>query len=146
MAETTNDRIVREYTTLPRPEAFSGINNVAREQGVSNERAARALSGVESYTLHRQYRRPAHKNPYYIYQKRQQWQIDLIFMDKLAQHNDSYKYILVTIDCFSRKCWARPLRSRLAAETVAAMADIFDTLGGQLPKQIFCDRGTGTVK
>lgn len=83
------DAIVTRYTTPGNPEAFSGINNVSRQNNVTDDFAAEALGQSEAYTLHRQYRRPPVKNPYYIMYIRQQLQVDLIDMRQLSEHNIS---------------------------------------------------------
>lgn len=132
--------IVQRYETPGNPEAFSGINNVAIQNRVSNETAALALSESESYGLHRQYRRPARKNPYFTMYRRQQCQLDLVDISQLRADNRGYSYLLILIDCFSRKVWLRPVTHKSGEAVVQAMTSIFREMG-ELPEQIVCDRG-----
>lgn len=163
------ERLRQRYTTLPNAEAFSAPYNLARENNISRGRAAKILSTVEAYTLHRQFRRQKKKNPYLIYYRlvvvvvvviavilihgyrvcfalsfrRQHCQVDLMDMQKLAAYNTvgrgankrAYNHILVAVDAFSRKCWARKIFSKHATQTVPAMRSILDEMGRQ-PDQV----------
>lgn len=137
------DEVRGRYTTLPNAESFSAPASVARQNNISRDRAARILSRVEAYTLHRQFRKQKRKNPYFIYYLRQSTQVDLLDMQKLADRNDGYNFILICIDCFSRRVWARKLLSKHARRTVPAMKSILDEMGRQMqPDQIFADSGS----
>lgn len=133
--------MLQRYTAPPNPEAYSGRGNVARRNNISQPRAAHILARNEAYTLHRRFRRPALKNPYYTMYLRQFAQMDLIDKLNLAQFNDGYSYILVCIDCFSRKLFARKILSKASAHMIPAMRSILDEMG-QLPEQILADRGS----
>ena len=98
-----NAPILQRYHTAPNPEAFAGINAVARENRLSNERTRLTLAESESYGLHRQYRRPARRNAYYVYYLRQMIQVDLIDKQALAPDNDGVTFLLVALDCFPKK-------------------------------------------
>lgn len=139
-AYPSQDRILERYHTPGYPEAFSGVQNVARQNRVPHYVAADALVDSESYGLHRQYRRPVRRNPYYTMYRRQQCQLDLIDVQHLGASNRGYGYILVLIDCFSRKMWLRPIVHKSGAHVVAALRSIFQEMG-DLPRQIVCDRG-----
>lgn len=133
--------MLQRYTNPPLPEAFSGTGNVARQNDISQRRAAHILARDEAYTLHRRFRRPALKNPYYTMYLRQFAQMDLIDKRNLARDNDGYSYILTCIDCFSRKLFARKLLSKDSKHVVPAMRSILDEMG-QRPEQILADRGS----
>lgn len=133
--------LLQRYHSPPNPEAFSGINNVALQNNISSRRAAEALAYSESYTLHRRYRRPVRRNPYYIMYRRQMAQLDLIDKRNLAEWNDGHQHIVVCLDCFSRKCWAVPILSKAATHMIPAMETILRMMG-EPPEQIFADRGS----
>ncbi len=98
-----NEGVLQRYATLPNAEAFGGVNRVAEHHHMGNETANNILSHSTAYTLHRQYRRPVKKNPYYIVFKRQQIQADLMDVSSLELDNDGINFLVVTIDCFTRK-------------------------------------------
>jgi transposase InsO family protein len=129
------------YVTPPHPTAYGGLNRVSSHFYIGQPRASRLLSEINSYTLHREYKRAKPLNPYYIYARRQQLQVDLIDMRRLSRFNRGTAYLLVAIDCFSKKVWVQRLKTRNAVEVAAAMVDILDAMQ-EPPVSIFCDRGT----
>jgi transposase InsO family protein len=64
------------------------------------------LKSDDGYTLHRpvkkprKYRRVITKHINYL------WQVDLVDMSAHAEHNKDYRWIIMVIDCFSKKLWA----------------------------------------
>jgi len=59
----------------------------------------------------------------------QEWQSDLIDMQKLARQNRNFKFILVVIDLFSRFIFTRAMKSKSADETGRMFQDIIDKSG-----------------
>ena len=64
-------------------------------------------------------------------------EMDLVYMQKLATRNYNYKYILMTIDCFSKKVWARKLKTKKGPETAKAMKSIFEDMSNPVQTIIF---------
>ena len=87
----------------------------------SLDQIKRALEHVDSYTLHKEYKRPRIHNPYYVYHRKKQFQADLIDIAGLKQHNDNITFLLVVIDVFSRKIWVIPLKRKTGKETANAL-------------------------
>jgi IS30 family transposase len=56
----------------------------------------------------------------------QQWQADLVEMQKYANKNIDYKYILTVIDVFSRFAFAHPLKSKRGMEVRNLFENIFE--------------------
>jgi hypothetical protein len=81
------------------------------------------------------------RNPFYIYYRRQQVQIDLVDVHKLAGDNDGYRNLVCCIDCFSKFLWVRPTKTKSGREVLAAIQNMIEAMG-EPPKNIFCDRGT----
>ena len=67
-------------------------------------------------------------------------QADTIFYRNYARQNGGYKYILVVIDCFSRKNWCRPLRTTTADESAKNLDDILQSMPYK-PSQFASDQG-----
>ena len=44
-----------------------------------------------------------------------QLQLDLVDMQQWSAENDGYRYILLTVDCFSRYAFSRPLKTKTGA-------------------------------
>lgn len=67
-------------------------------------------------------------------------QADTIFYRNYSRQNHGYKYILVVIDCFSRKNWVRPLRTTTADETAKRLDDIISEMPWT-PQSFASDQG-----
>jgi transposase InsO family protein len=71
------------------------------------------------------------------------FQTDLADLSRFKVENDGVAYILVVIDSFTRRLYARPLKSK--ADTTNAFAQILDDIEkyvGSVPHLIVSDRGS----
>lgn len=66
------------------------------------------------------------------------FQADLVEMIPYAKENNGYKYILITINCFSKFVWATPLKSKTGSEVAQAMEKVFKK---QCPNNLQTDMG-----
>ena len=64
-------------------------------------------------------------------------QSDLIDMQKYSTKNSNYNFILVVIDCFSKKVWARPLKNKQGKTTEIALRSIFESMDYPIQSLIF---------
>ena len=69
---------------------------------------------------------------------------DLIEYPKLKFQNNQYVFILVLIDCFTRKIWAEPMKRKNAQWTADAFESIFKKFD-EFPLHIITDRGLGEL-
>ena len=60
----------------------------------------------------------------------------------LSFRNKMYKYILVMVDCFSKKLWAQPIKRKTKEATSDAMEKILDEMK-TFPTMIITDGGRG---
>ena len=67
-------------------------------------------------------------------------QADAIFYRNYARQNKGYKYILVVVDCFSRKNWCRPMRTTTADECAKNIENILRSMP-YTPSQFASDQG-----
>ena len=65
---------------------------------------------------------------------------DLIEYPQTKVINRGYKYILVLIDCFTRRMWAVPMKEKSAQWSADAFASIFKTFE-EFPKNLITDGG-----
>jgi len=68
------------------------------------------------------------------------FQADLIEYPQFKFQNSNYRYILVMIDCFTRKVWAVPMKFKTAQWTADAFDSVFKNFD-TLPVHIITDRG-----
>jgi hypothetical protein len=140
MAASSIDDFQKRYTTLGDPVAFSGITNISRELGEKEKEVKSKLDTIFSYSLHREYKKPKHQNPFFIYFAREQIQIDLIDVSALQEWNDGIKFLLAVIDCFTKKAWIYPMTSKHGVKTKEALIKLLAEMGNK-PHTMFFDRG-----
>jgi transposase InsO family protein len=119
--------------------AFSGRNQLKRI--FPSENVKQYLSSVDSYTRHRQAKKPRFRNPVYVYNTRELIQVDLADVGSLAKFNNNTHYLLLVIDTFSRKAWLRPLTNKSAPVVTSAMESILNEMDGEKVKRLFSDSG-----
>ena len=72
------------------------------------------------------------------------WEMDLMDMQKVAVHNDGYKYVLLVIDVFSRYIWTAPVRFKTGVNVVSILSGIVHKTHRR-PKYLRSDRGVEFV-
>ena len=120
----TKEFIRRIYKSPGHPVAFSSPQAIYRFfNGMAPLSMIRdALHHEDSYTLHREYKKPKYTNPYYVYNRRKQFQADLIDIASLKRSNEGICFLLMIIDTFSRKIWVIPLKRKTGEETAEAFS------------------------
>ena len=138
-----NEEIIQNYTRQPHPTSFSSPANIRRHYGKKHgwNTIRSSLNNIDTFTLHREYKKPAVRNPFYLYEKRQQIQMDLIDIHHFEKENEGTKFLLAAIDCFTKKGWIRPLKNKTAKTSLEAIKSVLEEMEEQ-PKAIFFDRGT----
>ena len=69
------------------------------------------------------------------------WMADTINFDRFNYQNDRYAFIIVMIDCFTRKVWAVPVKFIDAAHSSDTFETVFKTLE-RYPTHLVTDKGT----
>lgn len=69
------------------------------------------------------------------------FQADLIEMIPWASQNRGHRYILMVIDVFSKRAWAKALKNKTGAEVTQAMAAIFKSNPNNIPRNLNTDQG-----
>ena len=70
----------------------------------------------------------------------ERWICDTFELRQYTRQNQGYLHILVVVDCFSRKVWARPLKLITAEDTLTAFREILDDTRTH-PRILQCDNG-----
>ena len=101
------------YLNVKSPVGFSGISNIYKFYGgkLTYNQIKNFLKTVDSYSLHKK-SRVLNYNPGFSKYHRQQIQIDLVDIQKLANQNDGYHYLLTGIDTFTRFGFCEPLKNK----------------------------------
>ena len=130
----------RKYEKPGDPLYMAGIQTIKDhyKSALSIEAKKNFFAKSRSYTIHYEFKPEIH-NPYYIRRLRQMIQIDLTEISQISEYNKGYNYILVAIDCFSRKVWARLLMTKTADEVLSNFQSILNETGSV--ESIRSDRG-----
>ena len=137
--------VARLYKQPGHPVAFSAPNTVYQyfKGQIPLAQIRQALEQVDAYTLHREYKKPRHTNPFFAFERRKHFQADLISIEELQADNEGIKYLLLIIDVFTRKIWVVPLRRKDAGTTAIALAQWLDAIADDASpaKVLLTDRG-----
>ena len=64
---------------------------------INRKKINETLLKSDIYTKHRQYRKPRQYLPIYVHEIREQFQLDIIYMDGHRRYNDGFKFLLSII-------------------------------------------------
>jgi len=109
-----------------------------KSKGISLSDVKKWLSTQATYTLHKPRRKTFMRNPVVVSNIDQQWQADLVDMQKLSVHNQGFKYLVTVIDIFSKYAFVFPVKSKSADELVSVFEKIFKT---RQPNVLQTDQG-----
>ena len=139
------DKLLKSlYYDLKSPQAYTSkekIYQAARKKAPSIQRKDVDFwyrSQLAS-TLHKPVRYRFTRNKVIVMSIGDQYQADLCDMSNIAKQNGGYKFLLTCIDCFSRRAWAKPLKSKHGKLITAALEEIFQE---QVCKRLQTDKGT----
>lgn len=134
--------IKTNYKQPGHPIAFAGIQQIYSyyNRKIPISRIKEILSGIESYTLHREFHQQE-RNTSFSKFKRYQFQMDLVEVQQLSKSNDNIRYLLNVIDTFTRYAFVRPLKDK-KAETVLDQFKSILVEAKQKPFMIVMDKGT----
>ena len=68
------------------------------------------------------------------------WSSDLVEMQQFSKWNKGYRYLLMTIDVFSKYGWIEPLKDKKGDTVTEAFKTIFKE--GRKPKFLWTDKGS----
>ena len=121
--------------------ALGEVRPFARAQGLKDREAQKRLSGVLSYTLHKPRRKRFATLTTMVFGVDEQWQMDLVDMQKLSKWNKGFKYLLTVIDVLSKRAWAEPIKNKSGPEMVKALEKMKKKLAPHRPLRLQTDDG-----
>lgn len=125
---------------------YGGVERLLRAARKENLNISRTqirqfLLGQQPYSLHKPTVHKIRTRKTYVARIDQQWQIDLADMQKLAKHNDGYKYIMTCIDVLSKYAWAVPVKSKSSRDMLDAMQRLFKEAAPRVCERLQSDKG-----
>ena len=94
-----------------------------------------------TYSLHKPIRKKFPTRQYRVGGLNELWQMDMLEMIPYAKINKGYKYILVSIDVFSRFARALPCKTKSGAEVCENILKLIKNGGNVVPRCIQTDLG-----
>ena len=131
----------QEYEDPSQPGTLGGVRPFARAHKLKDPEAKKVLQQVLSYSLHKPVRKRFLTTPTLVFGPNEQWQMDLVDMQKLSKWNKGYKYMLTVIDVFSRVAWAEPIKNKSTKEMIPALERVKKHFGTS-PLRVQTDQGT----
>ena len=139
---TLQNEMRNQWINLGSKVAFSGISNIYNQYNkqFSKDTIKHTLSYLPAYTKYKEVKKTRVHNPFFIYYKHQQWQLDITYVTHLENWNNGIKYLLIVMECFSRKIFVTPLKTKSTTEVVSSFDDIHTHIGAT-PNNIYMDKG-----
>ena len=107
------------------------------QPGAYSSKLLRYLRKNITHSLHKPARQHFPRRKIVTHYPGQIVQSDLIDMQKYSGSNSGYNFILVVIDCFSKKLYAEALKNKSAEETANALRKIFERIPFPIQTLIF---------
>ena len=127
------------------PGGYSGLNkfwNAIKNDKTYNltfTQVKRWLKKQEGYVRHKPPPRVFPRQKILMSSLDEQWDADLMDMQKYARQNGGYKYLAVFIDIFSRYIWVEPMKTKKNEEMLKIINKVF--MGGRKPLYLRTDQG-----
>ena len=131
------------YYSPNQPAAFGGAGKLvqaAKKYGIKKATVLKWLQAQGSYSIHKPIVRKFKENRVFVNGKDEQWQADLVDVQRLSKNNNGYKYILTVIDVLSKYAWAIPLKNKTGTSLVNAFKQIFKD--NRKPEKLQTDKGS----
>ena len=119
--------------------AFGSIANLKKASGFTRGKIVRYLQSKAQYTKYRQFRESFTRLKAVAYRINEIWSVDVAYMDKVAQHNNGVKYLLVAVDVLSRYLRVQPMKALYAKDAVEAFKKMIKK---KQPEKVWTDKGS----
>ena len=100
--------------------AFGSIANLKKASDFTRDKIVRYLQSKAPYTKYRQFRKSFPRLKAVAFRINEIWSVDVAYMDKVAQHNNDVKYLLVAVVVLSRYLRVQPMKALYSKDAVEA--------------------------
>lgn len=112
----------------------------AKRKNVKLKHVNEFLEKQDAYTLHKRIVRKFPRRKFISKGLHEIWQADLVDMQKIQKENRGFRYLLTSIDIFSRQAFAIPIKSKKPDDIIKAFTKILKQAGTR-PHFLNTDRG-----
>ena len=134
------------YFNVKHPASFSGIDKLYHfvkkdnKFDLNREQIKLWLEKQESYALYKPSRKQFKRRRVIVGGVDDQWSFDLADVTNISKYNDSFNFLLVVIDIFSRYLWIVPIKRKTAEAVITAFKSILLN-GKRKPRKVNSDKG-----
>ena len=121
-------------------EAFNKIYRDLAQPGSFTEKIKKYLNKNVTHSLHKSRRKKFKRRRIITYYPYQIIQMDLMDLQQISGSNSNYNYVLLVIDCFSKKVWLRKLKRKTGEETATAIKSVILDMNWP-PQSVIFDEG-----
>jgi hypothetical protein len=134
------------YHSPSHPAGFGGRDALKIAARSSKRKTERFLLADRTYRRFKPNKQKFDRARIFVSSVGQQYQADLMDLQKFSRQNNGYKYILVVVDAFSRFTLARPLKRKTGPLVAEGLKDIFRQLqsDGKLGASVLFATDLGT--
>jgi len=135
--------IRRSYLNQRFSGSFSGLSGFLknRKKWTSKAEVERTLRKLRGYALHKPIKKKFKRRKIMSFFINDVWGADLKDISTYSRENNNYKFVLIVIDCFSKKAYTVPLKNKSAKSMIAAFKKIFARAKAK-PVYLHTDMGT----
>ena len=112
------------------------------DRGITLTQVQNIMRSIPTYTLHRYVKRVPVTRRYLSSGLNHYFQMDLFVLNESVARANGFRYILFCIDTFSRKLFARPLKTKTGVNVANAIRSIIKENNSIPPKKVLTDKGT----
>ncbi|KAK3704917.1 hypothetical protein QZH41_005384 [Actinostola sp. cb2023] len=118
----------RSYYNPKKAEGYAGYDQLSRQvqkHGIRRRQVKEWLEKQPGYTLHKPVQRRFRRSRVIVDGMDEQWQSDLVDVQRMSGDNQGYKHWLTCVDVLSRYAWIRPIKNKTAPQIIQAYQSIF---------------------
>ena len=133
------DRVLNRYLVPSEPASFGGVRKFAKHNNLDSKSVGEWLTSQNAYTLHKRINSRFRRRQTLALGIDELWQIDLVDLSSISNHNDYNRYLLTRIDVFSRVADAIPLKNKSGSTLTEAFSRM---ISRNKPSLLQSDKGS----
>lgn len=122
-----SNKILNTYYNAKSPGGFGSVKRLKSVLPTyTRTQLEKTLLTQPTYTKNKSVKHTFVRRKYNIHTANYLWQIDLLVLPKYGKSNRNFKYILMCIDCFTKKGFATALKTKCAQEVLQGFIQILE--------------------
>ena len=119
--------------------AFGSIANLRKASCLPRSKVVQYLQSKAPYTKYKKLIKTFPRLKVVAYRINEIWSVDVAYIDKVAQHNNGVKYLLMAVDVLSRYLRVQSMKALHAKDAVEAFKKMIKQ---KKPERVWTDKGS----